>query len=362
MRAFLLRHKKLHIWLAADLVLLASFFAVRGNGEWMTALTERVVNPFRRALGALSYRVDFSVMEVLCGLLLAFIAAYLAGGAIAVVRAREMRRSRIYSLFLGAACTGLTIWCAICWLWGVQYGADGFQVQSGIYAEDVSVDDLAAVTRYFADRLAETAGQVERDEDGVFAVPRSEILVESVGVYGPVAERFPFLAFDDAPPKPVRFSRVMSLLDFTGVYCPLTGESNVNVDSPAAFLPSTVAHELAHQRGIASEQECNFLAVLASTTCGLPDYAYSGWLLGYIHLGNALYQADYERWQKVYDGLPQTVRADLQDNNAYWAQFQDSAAKKISNKAYDSFLKSYGDKNGMKSYGMVVDLLVAYYK
>ena len=60
----------------------------------------------------------------------------------------------------------------------------------------------------------------------------------------------------------------MSALDFTGIYCPYTGESNVNVDSPACLLPSTAAHELAHQRSIALEQECNFLAILACTTCG----------------------------------------------------------------------------------------------
>ena len=362
MKLFFLRHKKLHLWLAAELVFLAVFFTVRGNRSWMTALTAHVVNPFRRLLETLNYRVDFSVMEVLCGLLVIFAAAYLIAGTIAVLRAGEGRGRRAYGVLLGAVCTGLAIWCAFCWLWGVQYKADGFQIQSGIYAEEVSLEDLTAVTRYFADRLAETEGQAARDEKGLFAVPREEILARSVGVYGPVSREFPCLAFDDKPPKAVHFSRVMSLLDFTGVYCPLTGESNVNVDSPAVFLPSTVAHELAHQRGFASEQECNFLAVLASTTSGLPEYAYSGWLLGYVHLGNALYRADHDRWQEVYNGLPASVRADLRENNVYWAQFRDSAVKKVSNKAYDSLLKGYGDEHGMKSYGMVVDLLVAYYK
>ena len=51
------------------------------------------------------------------------------------------------------------------------------------------------------------------------------------------------------------------------------------------------------------------LAVLASTTSGNPVYTYSGWLMGYIHLGNALYPADPEAWQAVRDTLPDTVRA-----------------------------------------------------
>ena len=153
----------------------------------------------------------------------------------------------------------------------------------------------------------------------------------------------------------------MSAMNFTGVYCPFTGETNLNVDSPACLLPATIAHELAHQRSIASEQECNFLAVLASTTCGKDVYAYSGWLLGYIYLGNALYRADQTLWRQVYDSLPETVRVDLQNDNAYWAQYNGITAK-ASEKVYESFLQSYGEKRGMQSYGAVVDLLVVYYR
>ena len=36
--------------------------------------------------------------------------------------------------------------------------------------------------------------------------------------------------------------------------------------------------------------------------------------------------------------------------------------EKVSDTVYDATLKSYGDANGMKSYSMVVELLVAYYK
>ena len=56
------------------------------------------------------------------------------------------------------------------------------------------------------------------------------------------------------------------------------------------------------------------------------------------------------------------MHADLAHNNAYWSQFRNSAAQKVSNKVYDSMLKAYGDQRGIQSYGTVVDLLVAYYK
>ena len=153
----------------------------------------------------------------------------------------------------------------------------------------------------------------------------------------------------------------MSIIDFTGFSCPYTGEANVNVDSPACLLPSTAAHEMAHQRGIASEQECNFLAILASTTSGNPAYVYSGYLMGFIHLGNALYRVDPETYWTIRDQLPESVEADLAYNNAYWDQFEDSVVQQASNHIYDGMLKAYGDENGIASYGTVVDLLVAYY-
>ena len=67
-------------------------------------------------------------------------------------------------------------------------------------------------------------------------------------------------------------SRLFSRMNFTGFYTPFTGESNLNIDSPACLLPANISHELAHQRGIASEQECNFLAILAATTCDNATY------------------------------------------------------------------------------------------
>ncbi|MEG1593139.1 MAG: DUF3810 domain-containing protein [Oscillibacter sp.] len=361
MRRFFSAHKKLHCWLLGNLALLTLFWLTRGQRAWMNAVADHVTTPLRRTLGAWCSHFPFSVMEVLVVLLAALGALYALWSVIAVIRAKGRRGRRAYGAVLGGACFGLSIYVGICLLWGVNYYTDSFQDRSGIVAQDVAAEDLLAVTQYFAHRLGETADTVARDENGLFAVSRDEIFGYSGQIYGPVTEQFPFLAFDDPLPKRVYFSPVMSALGFTGVYCPYTGETNLNVDCPPCLLPATIAHELAHQRAIASEQECNFLAVLAATTCGSDVYAYSGWLLGYIYLGNALYRLDQTQWRAVYDSLPETVKLDLAADSAYWAQFQGPAAK-ASEKVYTSFLQSYGETRGMQSYGAVVDLLVVYYK
>lgn len=360
---FFKTYKKLHIWLLADLGLLAAYWLCRGNRAWMNALAAHVTAPLRRAIGRICYRVDFSVAEALCVLLVVLAATYVVWSVIAVIRRRgHGALQRAYGAVLGAVCAALTIYVGFCFLLGIDSYADGFQEKSGLYAQPVALEDLQAVTAYFARQVAQTAPGVARDEDGVFAEDRRTILENSVRAYDALEEEYPFLAFDDTGVKPVYFSRFLSALDFTGIYCPFTGESNVNVDSPASMLPATAAHELAHQRGITSEQECNFLAILASTTCGDEVYAYSGWLSGYIYLGNALYRVDPEAYWAIRSALPETVQADLRYQNEYWDQFEDKAAQKVSNRVYDSFLKGYGQELGLQSYGTVVDLLVTYYK
>lgn len=132
------------------------------------------------------------------------------------------------------------------------------------------------------------------------------------------------------------------------------------MDSPAAFLPATVCHELAHQRGVTAEEECNFIGILAAVRSEDTGYRYSGWLTGFGYLFNALYSADREAWQTIRDALPDTVVADLRADNAYWAQFR-GVVSKVSDTVYDGFLKSNGDTDGSKSYGVVTDLLVAYF-
>ena len=355
-------HKKLHIWLGADLAVLGLYLALRHDRGLMNGFADRITTPLKGALGRLCALTSLSVMELLYVLAGAAALVYVVGSVIAVVKARGRRGQRAYGALLLAADVCLTVYALFCLMWGVNYWTDSFQDRSGITAQPVAAEDLEAVTAYFAQQLADTADSVPRDENGVYAVSKEQILAESRLVYGGVTELFPFLDFRDTGVKAVGCSRFMSIMGFTGVYFACIGESNVNVDSPACLLPSTVAHELAHQRGIAWEQECNFLGVLASVTSGMPDYVYSGWLLGFIHLGNALYETDPEAYWAIRNTLPETVDADLRDNNAYWDQFRDNVVEKVSDTVYDAALRSYGDANGMKSYSMVVELLVAYYK
>ena len=111
MKDFFLRHRTLHLWLLADIAVLAAYFAARGNRAWMNALTEEITGPLRQAIGRLCYRTEVSVMEVLAALLVLACAGYLIGSIAAVVRAKGRRGDRAYRAALGALCAGLAELC-----------------------------------------------------------------------------------------------------------------------------------------------------------------------------------------------------------------------------------------------------------
>ena len=224
-------------------------------------------------------------------------------------------------------------------------------------APPVSAERLAAVTASFGRQVAACADSVPRDAAGCFAVSREAILADTEGVYDGLVGRWPFLAGPERRAKPAFYSKLMSAWGFTGYLCSLTGESTLNVDSPEVFLPVTIAHEYAHQRGVAAEQEANFVGIVAAITSGKEAWVYSGWLYGYLHLSNALYRADPEAAAACSAALPETARRDFAKNNAYWARWE-GPVQEVGETVYEAFLHSYGQELGMQSYGACVDLLV----
>ncbi len=344
------------IFFAAALILL--FHLLSGRKKLMNALAYGTL-PLRQALGRVCALVPFSVAELLCTLGVLALVAWLVWTVVSAARRgpRLLTLWKRLSLLLAVA---LLLYLLLCVLLGASYRADSFQDRSGLRARPQSVETLSAVTALFTERLTAASAAVPRHEDRTFAVPQEEIFAAAADIYRGAEARFPLLTLRDVTPKRAFYSRLMSIFNYTGFYFPYTGEATLNVDPPDNLLPATIAHEMAHQRGVASEQEANFVAVLACVESGNAAYEYSGWLFGFVHLGNALYQWDPDTYFDLARQLPPEVWADLEANRVYWAQFETKAAE-VSDKVYDTMLKSYGQSMGVQSYGAVVDLLLAWY-
>ncbi|MDD3429688.1 MAG: DUF3810 domain-containing protein [Oscillospiraceae bacterium] len=352
--------KKRCIAIAVSAAVLILFWALRPCTFFMNTVITYITAPLERTMAWLCSFVPFSMAELLWAAGIAFAVILVVRAVYKIIKYPQKLRTVVH-FFVSLVCCGLVIYSGATVLWGINYYGDGFQQKSGLYAQPVSTEDLYNVTSWFAQQLALTANTVPRDTKGSFAATKNDIFDASLQVYQNVEQQYPFLQTQSLKPKEMVFSWVMSLIQFTGFYFPFTGEANINTHAPMCLVPATIAHELAHQRGVAAEQEANFVAVLAATTSEEQTYVYSGYLLGYIHLSNALYKADREKWREVANSLPPAAIQDLNENNAYWAQFETPVAT-AAETVYTGFLQSYGQTMGMQSYGACVDLLVAYYK
>ena len=353
------KYKSYFIYLVTTLALTGLYLLLRPNKAVMNAVTNTLA-PVKSGLSWLCDFAPFSVGEIIIVAVVLLALYFVVSTIVKTVKAKKKGQT-LAKRALFALCFSATVWLLMCLMYGAGYYSDSFLDKSGMKAEGGTEDELYKVTELFARKASETSSKVERDSNGAFSVPISAVIADAKGVYAGAEQEFPFLKAPERTPKKLIFSRALSYMNFTGFYFPFTAEANINADCPAGFVPATVAHELAHQRGVNTEQEANFASIIACTTSGKAEYEYSGWLLGYVYLSNELYAQNSERFNEVYALLSDGVKADLRVSNEYWARFE-TVVSEISDMTYDSFLKGNGQDSGIKSYGEVVDLLLAYYK
>ena len=338
---------------------LALFFALRKNRALMQCFSALVVQPLHHVLARLTAALPFSLAEWLYAAVIAGALVYIICEIILLIL-RPARLRRLYRLLMRLAALVLSVYALFCLLWGVYYYGDDFIARSGLEMRAISTEELADVTRWFAGLVNDYAPRVARDENGLCRTEREAVLARSPRLFRAAAKKYGFLSGPEVPAKGMAFSRLMSLMEYTGFFCPFTGEANVNTDFPEALFAATVAHELSQQRGVAQEDEANFVAVLASLESEDADFCYSACLLAYIHLGNALHSADPDAFRAVYQSLSEDAKADLAASNRYWEHF-DTPINSVADTVYEGFLQSYGQTLGLRSYGACVDLLVNYY-
>jgi len=332
--------------------------------------------PVRSFFGLLSSIYPFAIMEIVCTAAVVFIIYYI----IKAIRDTSRRREKWKLLgkrLLPLLAAVVYVWSLFSWLWNSGYHATGFAEQNGFSGNGVTVEELTAVTQYFADMSNELSVLVERDADNRYIADRRTMFSESTYVYRNISGEFPKLSGRLYAPNSMIFSWLMSITGYSGIYFPLTGEVLINTEPPGVYMPMTVAHEHAHQLGVFSEDEANFVGILACVTSESITFEYAGYMAGLNYLLNALASVDIEAMQDIIDGFTYEVQLDRYENHAFWASrttsnigigFLDDMLTALMettnnavNTAYDSYLKSQSQELGIKSYGACVDLLVEYF-
>ena len=278
-------------------------------------------------------------------------------------RSSTWKRAGIYlAEVLSGVCVFLILFV---WTFGVGYHGTTLDSPEklDLRRAKVSANELYETAIILRDHINSEAPAVHfREQDfSVMPYSREEMGRRLSEAYDTVCEQYDFIGNFNSRVKPVMLSEAMSYTHITGIYSYFTGEANLNVAFPDYTLPYTAAHELAHQRGIAREDEANFIAFLVCISSDDAYIRYSGYLNLYEYVASALYRADSELYYEMLSELDTSVRYELRAYSDFFDKYRDSVASEVSGAVNDTYLQMQGTQ-GTKSYGLVVDLAVAYYK
>jgi hypothetical protein len=245
-----------------------------------------------------------------------------------------------------------------------NYHRQPFTYYSQHVVEPATLEELEDLSVILGQRAGELRALVAENDQG-------QVLLTGKNLYAVAAQAnlvmenlsatYPVLGGITPPPKPVASSFVLNQLKLSGFFFPYFTEANFNTKMPAAEMPFTMLHELAHAQGFMREDEANFIAYLACRDSDNPDFAYSGNLMALRYCLSALSGADTEAYNRVYEGLSEPVQRDIIEARTHWGRYDGTLAD-LSDRVNDVYLRVNSQPAGTRSYGQVVDLLIAEYR
>ncbi len=247
-------------------------------------------------------------------------------------------------------------------LWGLNYQRPTLAATFHWSVAASTASELQGLCEELAGEVNALRRTLPSDATGVIMVDREAVLDQrSQGfeaIRSVLAPAVPLSMRIPSRPKPAIFSGLMSRSLTYGMYLPWTGEALLNHSIPAPAVPFTVGHEMAHQLGIAREDEANFVGYLACRAHPNPLFRYSG---ARAALGEAMAQlaaTSPEAWTALRASLEPGVLTDEGAEQA-WLLERRGRFSQVQGQVYDGYLKSQGQVDGVRSYGRMVDLLLA---
>lgn len=351
------------LWIFIPLILAAAMYFLL---PMFPEFTEQVISRglfkiYTVPVGFLTSLIPISLTE-LCAVLA--IPAVITLIVVFIVRMKKSRYRRRTAIKAGRFLAGFVSFAAFIYMTahGANFYRQPLEQLMELDTSGKSPEFLSQVCTELATHAAEERLLLTEDENGCvkFTEDIWTELSRADSGYEALTEDYPFLWTSISRQKPVQLSYLWSYTGIVGMYFPFLAECNVNIEQPDFCQPFTASHESAHSRGIAFENECNFLAFLSCINSEYPEYRYSGYLMAFKFCSNALYSADRELWETMAAGTSEGMWRDLRAENEYIRRFE-GEAKKVFTSANDTFIKVQGVKDGTRSYDRMTDLVLAYY-
>lgn len=320
----------------------------------------KIAGAFRFLFAKITGIFPFSLAEILIILSPIWIALIIFF-AVKLIKADVKKRVRFLATVLSVI---MFIYSSFVLTFATAYRGTSLEDKLGLERTALSGEDIYVTLVKVTEELSVLKDSVEYDESGLSVMPYgfSELNKKLNEAYKSASESYGFINSFKSRVKRIMLSEPMTYTHISGVYTFFTGEANVNVNYPDFVVAYTTAHEMAHQRGIAREDEANFIAFLVCLESDDAYVRYSAYLNMYEYLLSSLCKADIGIAREFFKTVPSEVRAEMSAYSEFFEKYSENKVADVSDKINNSYLISQGQTAGVKSYGLVTELAVAYYK
>ena len=241
------------------------------------------------------------------------------------------------------------LWCWFLLFWGMGYAREPMESRLHLGTEAVTEAELEEIgDQLFAGLMRDLpATEAERNvERAVASVSHS--MERLIRIWEGRSVALPRRVKATIPG--------MLLMNGTsGICAPFTLEAHVDGGIPDTFFVAVAAHELGHIAGMCDEGETNLLGFAAGLQA---ENSYARYCVALDLYLDVARQLNTERRQEVLARLPESCWKDIREMQEASSRYRIDFFQKWSWRMYNHYLKSQGLKEGVRSYGRGVQLVV----
>lgn len=317
MKEFIEKHKIKLIVLISVFGLFWLLFGLRyipAFSEWYSTTIGRF---YGTIIGWITSLVPFSIFEILIFVAIVCLILWIV---FFILRTKKRGIQKSGVMILNLILTIFTVCTLYVGTAGMSYYRKPLNMNLNTKIETTEYENIAF---YYTEELKECIKNLEFKKDGSLVNPYSpnELSILISQEYDKINN--PQISNFNVRAKPLYLTSWMySELNICGVTFSPTGEANYNYKVPSLDLPTTIAHEMAHTKGIMREDEANQLALYVCLNSQNYFIKYSGLvmvfdsILPFIEAKN-----DKLLTENYFKQMTPEMWASFANSNAFWESY-----------------------------------------
>lgn len=348
MKNFIKNHKSFLIMSAVllfEIIFLIVLLCIKRNSDFAEVWTRTFGRGYTNGFGKFNENLPFSLTEVSVMIVVASCIVYLAYGFCLLGNKKYWGFVNSLMMITLIAVGSVSMYNASV---GMAYNRHPLTI--GKYEGEIKKEDFKDIATYFVEDYNKIAVKYGVNEEGeiVFPYNRSTIVELLRDEYKRLdGDKY----FSNYTPKAKALgtSGLFTSVGIVGMYYGVLGEANYNTYMTNAEFPFNVAHEMAHGKGVMREDDAQIVATYICLTSESDVLRYSCYYSTIESILNILHLSDNKDDYKEVKAL---ISDDVWKNINYIYNHWKGKMflYDLGNKVNDWYLKTFGQKEGTKSY------------